>query len=284
MSEQATQKLSLKEKFDLVRGCAEDVVAKIEATSMHEEDKKASISEIEGAISIAKKNPSGLSLTMATKTVTSNDRAVEHTLKTEAKGRQLEKNVIEKEIELREAHRREEKAHDLARIDELTGLPNKAGFLDNAKTTYARYKREDVNSMSIFVIDGNGVKGVNDTYGHDVGDKLIQTYANILKDVVRDTDIVSRFGGDEFTIVSTGENPERLREKIYEAMKGASFYIEETGEHINLSAAVGYKKANGEDGNYENIFKEADADMYREKTRMKAEIAANLNNPTSEPS
>ncbi len=88
----------------------------------------------------------------------------------------------------------------LARTDSLTGLPNRAAFLERLQLEFARAKRGG-SSFAILYLDLDHFKDVNDTLGHPVGDALLQAVADRLKSCTRETDMVARFGGDEFAVL-----------------------------------------------------------------------------------
>ena len=88
----------------------------------------------------------------------------------------------------------------LARTDALTGLANRAAFLDRLGLEFARAKR-GVNKFAVHYLDLDHFKDVNDTLGHPAGDKLLCAVADRIKTCVRDTDMVARFGGDEFAVL-----------------------------------------------------------------------------------
>ena len=94
----------------------------------------------------------------------------------------------------------QEKLHHRAFHDELTGLPNRAMFMDTLSRTLHRAERKQ-SSFSVLFIDLDHFKGVNDTYGHSVGDQLLQQVAERLRMCVREGDLVARLGGDEFVIL-----------------------------------------------------------------------------------
>ncbi|MGB0682008.1 MAG: diguanylate cyclase domain-containing protein [Magnetovibrionaceae bacterium] len=102
--------------------------------------------------------------------------------------------------DITERKRAEERIRHMASHDGLTGLPNRAMGMDRLQTAMARCKRFGTHCGLLFV-DLDGFKAVNDQMGHDSGDDLLRTVANRLVESVRETDTVSRFGGDEFTIL-----------------------------------------------------------------------------------
>lgn len=92
---------------------------------------------------------------------------------------------------------------DLAKTDELTGLLNRRGFMELGQRTLD-ILQEMSNAGVIFFADMDGLKQINDTYGHKMGDKAIQVQAKVLKKVFRNSDIIGRISGDEFAVVASG--------------------------------------------------------------------------------
>src|SRR4030095_2562045 len=91
----------------------------------------------------------------------------------------------------------------LARHDLLTGLANRGVFVEALDAAIAQSPRTG-KSLAVLYMDLDHFKDVNDTLGHPVGDLLLQSVAARLKAIVRETDTVARFGGDEFALIATG--------------------------------------------------------------------------------
>ena len=102
--------------------------------------------------------------------------------------------------DITEIKRGEEEIQYRAYHDALTGLPNRALFLDRLKQTVARAKR-DKSRFGVLFIDLDNFKNINDSLGHDIGDLFLQEVSKLLKTCAREGDTVSRLGGDEFTII-----------------------------------------------------------------------------------
>ena len=157
----------------------------------------------------------------------------------------------------------------LATHDPLTDLPNRYLMNDRLEQILARSKR----SQSIFAIvylDLNGFKTVNDSYGHEVGDLLLQEVAKRLKNCVRPTDTVARLGGDEFVIIFVGMT--RAEDVIVVAHKvddcfNKSFSIENHRVKVKASIGISLFPDHGED--QETLLKAADYAMYLSKKRAR---------------
>ena len=111
-------------------------------------------------------------------------------------------------VDVTERRRAEERVAYLARFDTLTGLPNRNHFEEKLEAALARY-RASGEACAVLFFDLDRFKGVNDTLGHDYGDRLLTAVARRVQEVVRsrpdrDDDIVARFGGDEYAVLMAG--------------------------------------------------------------------------------
>lgn len=156
-----------------------------------------------------------------------------------------------------------------ALIDELTGLYNRHGLMEFAKKEIARADREGW-FVGVLLMDLDRFKNINDRHGHLAGDRIIKQFANILKGSIRETDIICRLGGDEFVVMLSSEdsNLSPIRERILEAV-GKWKLTDELAAKIGVSIGIGIKEP-GVHKKLEEILKEADLYMYREKYRKKA--------------
>jgi diguanylate cyclase (GGDEF)-like protein len=127
----------------------------------------------------------------------------------------------------------------LSQTDDLTGLLNMRAFnllLDKEVASAERYRE----SFSILMVDVDGLKKVNDRFGHPAGSRMIQTVSRILQNSVRASDILARFGGDEFVILMTRTSIESARlvaERIRTAIANMPF--ETDGKRVTATASIG---------------------------------------------
>ncbi|MBP1153724.1 MULTISPECIES: diguanylate cyclase [unclassified Paenibacillus] len=154
--------------------------------------------------------------------------------------------------------------HQMAYHDILTGLPNRRMFMDylNKALMEAKLNRQKV---AVMFIDLDGFKQVNDRFGHGVGDLLLQDVAQRIKNSVRQEDTTSRLAGDEFTILISDTNKEKVRKdalRILEALRAPSI-IHSYTIHISPSIGISLYPDDGEDG--EMLMKHADIAMYEAK-------------------
>lgn len=151
-------------------------------------------------------------------------------------------------------------------LDELTGLLQLRVFKNFVKEEIRRCKRSG-NKFSIFVIDLNCLKSVNDTHGHPAGDKMLSSFARLLKKSIRSCDIVARTGGDEFMVFLPDHNEDsallaksRLLEKIEDGKNFLHFF---SGAAIGVATFVGQRQT------FDDLYAIADEAMYEHKKAMK---------------
>ena len=128
----------------------------------------------------------------------------------------------------------------LGLIDNLTGVNNRRFFEQRLREETSRVKRSNIPISCLF-IDIDYFKKINDTHGHPVGDEVLRHVARIIREQVRNIDIVSRYGGEEFTVIllqSDGEKSQEIAERI-RVMIEHSPYLKKDGEPVPLTASIG---------------------------------------------
>jgi diguanylate cyclase (GGDEF)-like protein/PAS domain S-box-containing protein len=160
----------------------------------------------------------------------------------------------------------EKKLHYEAFHDILTGISNRALFVDHLQLAIARSKRFGDFSYAVLFMDLDKFKQVNDIYGHSIGDKLLIAVAQRLKERIRATDTFARFGGDEFAFLL--EDGDSLHKATHIANRlqnelTASFNIE--GHEIFVSASIGIVTSDIGYLSTEEVLRDADIAMYRAK-------------------
>jgi diguanylate cyclase (GGDEF)-like protein len=174
---------------------------------------------------------------------------------------ELEQNVAERTAELEESKRQLER---FAYFDFLTDLPNRRMFTDDFCRLLTRSQRQN-SHFALLLIDLNGFKQVNDTYGHDSGDALLIEVALGIRDVIRGSDSVARLGGDEFAILlADGEvaDVEQVCQRIRRSFLSAVL-VRDVRIMVSLSIGVAAFPGHGE--TLDDLFKAADLALYRAK-------------------
>jgi diguanylate cyclase (GGDEF)-like protein/PAS domain S-box-containing protein len=160
----------------------------------------------------------------------------------------------------------QEELRALTLVDELTGLYNRRGFLMLAEQHMRLIKRG--GPVSILVsIDLDGFKGVNDVYGHAEGDVALRRVANVLRIAFRDSDIIARFGGDEFVVLALdcGEMRDALIERVMTALEADNI---RAARPYSLSLSIGTARFDPfARVPIDQLMAEADVKLYEEKRR-----------------
>lgn len=163
----------------------------------------------------------------------------------------------------------EKRIHMMAYYDQLTNIPNRQFFGDCVNEAI-RNANKNNSSFGILFLDLDSFKTVNDTQGHDCGDKLLIRVANLITKCIEPTDTICRFGGDEFLILlntmQTTTDIEIVATKIMEQFKNP-FIIEDQSFYITASAGISVFPEDGMDK--ESLIKNADIAMYKAKNNGK---------------
>lgn len=153
----------------------------------------------------------------------------------------------------------------LSQTDDLTGVLNMRAFRTLFEKEIARVNRYDT-PLTVIMIDVDGLKAVNDAYGHSAGNRLIQTVSTTLKECVRASDALARYGGDEFVIMLTQADSKAsmaTAERIRRAIANTSFDIE--GARISTTASIGIAGFPRDVSSVEDVLDKADVALYRSK-------------------
>lgn len=150
---------------------------------------------------------------------------------------------------------------ELSVQDPLTGLANRRG-LEILGDEILLIARDSDSGVSVAFIDVDGLKGVNDGHGHDRGDDLLMAVARALREACRTTDVIARWGGDEFVVLALGPaaSPESLEARLT-ATLAAEPGVPETMWQPSLSIGVAHRPP-GSDEDLESLLMRADKDMY----------------------
>ncbi len=161
---------------------------------------------------------------------------------------------------------------DLSRRDHLTNLFNRKHFYDVAHKIYENYRRGTIE-ISVAMIDIDNFKRINDTHGHRAGDQVLVSLAQTLTTNLRTTDVIARFGGEEFCVLSTGLTApkgravfERIRRKIAESR------VETANATLHYTVSIGLTSQIGE--SLDDMINQADALLYEAKEAGRNRVVA----------
>ena len=151
--------------------------------------------------------------------------------------------------------------------DSLTGLYNRKFLEEHTKKLVPQVKRENSN-IGILMLDMDHFKAVNDEYGHDIGDKVLKELAKILEDTVRESDIVIRYGGEEFIVllvnVKSEEAALNVAQKIAQTVRENEINVY-AGNKLKKTVSIGLSMYPQDSTNFEAVIKNADIALYEAK-------------------
>jgi len=173
------------------------------------------------------------------------------------------------EQEIQERLKAEAEIRQLSLTDELTGLYNRRGFFFLANQQIKIAKRREILFYIVF-IDLDCLKQVNDSLGHEIGDKMIVSTAQILNQTFRDSDIIARLGGDEFVLFISSNSSDT--DEINLRLKANIDDFNKNNRHCyQLSVSIGIRQfSDKENVSLEQLLHEADQLMFQDKKTKKA--------------
>lgn len=173
--------------------------------------------------------------------------------------------------DITEHKRAEERLIHDAFHDGLTGLPNRALFMDHLKHAVELAKRNDEHSFTVLFLDLDRFKVINDSLGHLVGDQLLVRIARRLETCVRSIDTVARLGGDEFTVLLEDlKSPAEAMEIVERIQRELSMPFKLGLQEVFTTASIGVAPSTSGYDRAEDILRDADTAMYRAKLLGKA--------------
>lgn len=158
----------------------------------------------------------------------------------------------------------EQRMSQAAVTDPLTGLFNRRHVAEVLKNRESLIKTDPLFKMAVMMMDVDHFKTVNDTYGHDAGDQVLKTVAGVIQHVVRDVDVVGRYGGEEFVVLMhcgfdiAIKVAERIRKNI------EVFETETEGRNISVTISIGLAQFTA-DATHEQVVRRADQNLYKAK-------------------
>lgn len=169
----------------------------------------------------------------------------------------------------------ERKILEISNRDSLTNVYSRRYILDRAKEIIEEYKRVD-RIFSICIIDIDHFKGINDSYGHQTGDKVLKKFTKIIKQNLRPYDVLGRYGGEEFMVILNNADRNQgglVIKRILETLRNKTFIID--GDHIEFTFSAGIINCNELDKekiNLDKLIEIADKRMYQAKNSGRNKI------------
>ena len=161
--------------------------------------------------------------------------------------------------------------------DPLTGLPNRRSMFVHLSRELSRAERLK-SQVALIVMDIDGFKTINDSYGHHIGDRALREVSLALQGALRHYDLCVRYAGDEFIVVLTDcsrETAEAKRRELQERVGQIELEVR-TGKKLRLAASAGASVFPHDGANYETLLAEADHRMYRDKAVRRGRLSATL--------
>ncbi len=154
-----------------------------------------------------------------------------------------------------------------ARYDYLTGLANRRYFHELAEVELARAQRYG-SLLTLLMMDIDFFKNINDTYGHKVGDLVLQHLALVCNEALREIDLIGRVGGEEFAILlpeTAGLSALEVAERMRQEIQNTGVLINEQNDHIKFTVSIGVAMMLNENGTVDKMLQDADAALYQAK-------------------
>ncbi len=155
----------------------------------------------------------------------------------------------------------------ISMTDALTGLYNRHYF-DKQFELFFNIAKRYQQMFSLVIVDIDNFKEINDTYSHTVGDFVLRKLSSVMTDTLRKSDIVTRYGGDEFAIILPGSDREQAKKamgRVSDKINSEVYIFGDKNDKLDVSISIGVAAYSEDMGSAKQLFEIADADMYRVK-------------------
>lgn len=176
--------------------------------------------------------------------------------------------------EITELHQLRDELEQQATVDALTGIHNRRFFYRAAEREFSGSSRYD-QPTSLLILDIDNFKNINDTFGHQTGDQVLQNFAQHCKDEVRNCDLVGRIGGEEFAILLPQTDAQAamiLAERLCHSFVGLN--LTNDSKPIEVSVSIGVASREQDDRSIEPLIKRADQALYKAKRSGKNKVCS----------
>ena len=188
--------------------------------------------------------------------------------------RRLENDLVMTRYKLEENAQELDRTRAEARTDQLSGLANRKSFEETLSFMISKYQKSRDNNFALILCDVDHFKRINDTFGHTIGDAVVQRMGGVLKECVRPHDHVARIGGDEFAILLANVNFERARSvaaRIRSTVELTNFDIGDDLSKTSITISMGLPVIRSDDDR-QTFFDRADKALYRSKERGRNQL------------
>jgi len=184
----------------------------------------------------------------------------------------LQQNLSRMKKEIDDVHEKRKALEKEILIDQLTGIANRRALKRRLKEELQRYQRYQ-HFFSLLLFDIDHFKSINDQYGHWAGDKCLKEIIKRIKPILRETDFLARWGGEEFIILFPGtdiENATGVAERLRKTIENTRFLYHK--QEISITVSIGVTQAHATDHGQESIFNRVDKAMYDAKRKGRNKV------------